>query len=428
MNTAEVRARTDDELQENQDHWRTAWQWLTSDLVFLLLLIACALGYAAYVWLPQAPFNGTVDAYAYSQWLTRARAIPLYSTLSDFGLFELGKSSLFRAILVAAALVGLLRLIERIADLTRDLRGDSVIRNEMRYRVIDLPVTNERIAQQLAKLRFRFTNAHASTLVATRAPWAALASVAFHIGTALALVGALVNLIFGWSHAFIAINTANSSSNEHVSATLLVANQVTNSAEVSINGLPPQRLERGEWVNSGGGLQVQLVELLPELNISANDSNNKPLPISVSSYGAPSNEAVLSFRVGEAERAIAIEPAKLTLLINANANRVRAYSLPGGQLVADQAIDATVVIQNVKLKFSRAASVILSARYSPGNVIALIGLALALMGWVGTRLRPIQRIVVINHADHWVEFYASGRGVRATVRQIVSALQATTTQ
>jgi hypothetical protein len=43
-----------------------------------------------------------------------------------------------------------------------------------------------------------------------------------------------------------------------------------------------------------------------------------------------------------------------------------------------------------------------------------------LPGLIAVTLWPMQRLVVRHHG-HWTEFYASGRGIRRVVRELLSA-------
>ncbi|MCL5994605.1 MAG: hypothetical protein M1546_00945, partial [Chloroflexi bacterium] len=437
---------------EQRDTWRNVWQAVTSDMLLALLCGITAFAWGAMVLLPQAPANGTADPLIYSQWQTQARAAtgPAFDTLSALALFGVTQTLWFRVSLAALLAVAALRLLDRAVQLAHVHHKGDKLRDEERVRVTDQAPTLDQIAAGLRAQHYRVIPSLAlpgtevsvqpsSWVAADRAPWALVLSLLLHTGLLLATLGILITSMLGWDVPRQPMDTespvtlpgtlSRTLSRNSLDVTMQSIDPQQNSATLEVQSvgqtvaLSLGRPAQLTWVPALAVpccLSLRLVEVTPGYRISAANATGKPLTITASSYAEPAFEVMLTFRRDEPGRLIAIEPARMALLISEDdGGRVQVYGLPSGEVLTDTLIRPSIAISDTTLQFKPTTSAIMMASYRPGDVLLWTGGALALIGLAGVAVWPMQRLVVRHHG-HWTEFYASGRGVRKVVRDLIS--------
>jgi hypothetical protein len=306
-------------------------------------------------------------------------------------------------------------------------------------RVTDQAPPLDAIASRLRARRYRVTLAQAPQdadapppgwLTADRAPWALLLSLLLHVGLLLAVLGILVNSTLGWDvpRQPIDADTPVTFPRSQFGLALQAIDVSKNSATFDLQGeRQTVVLPLGQSVPLGGVrsaplsccLTLRLADITPGYRISAADVAGKPLTITASSYADPAREVMLTFRRDEPGRLIAIEQARMALLVSEDkGGRVQVYGLPGGNVLTDTLIRPTVAVSGTMLQFKPTTSAVIAAQYRPGDIPLWVGGVLALIGLVGVVVWPIRRLI-IRHHGHWTEFYASGRGVRQVVRDLL---------
>jgi hypothetical protein len=339
-------------------------------------------------------------------------------------------------ILVALAAVVVLRLLDRIAQFMHTRRAGDALRDEERVRVSDEAPSLEEIAARLRARRYRVQSSLATFqvdshwLTADRAPWAFVLSLMLHVGLLLAALGILANGMLGWDAPRQSIDAE--SATRLPDGNLTMALQAVDVEQGSATVLLPDEgqtlmLLLGQslplmWVRGlpvPCCLSMQLAEITPGFRISAVDAAGKPLTVTVSSYADPAREVLLTFRRDEPGRLIAIEQARMAVLVSeSDGGRVQVYSLPSSTVLTDTLIRPSIVMSDTTLQFKPTTGAVVAAKYQPGDLALWPGAVLSLIGIFGTVLWPVQRLVVRHHG-HWTEFYASGRGMRQVVKALV---------
>jgi hypothetical protein len=417
---------------------------MTSDVLLAALCAIVALVLLAGYWLPQTPAGGTADALAYGQWQTHAHAAAgvAYDVAFTLGLFSVAQAFWLRLLMAVLVAVLLLRLTDRVARLFAARRPGDALRDEERVRVSDRAPALPNLAAQLRARRYRVVmpadpdSAEMGWLVGDRAPWAEIGSVVLHLGLLIVVAGVLVNSILGWdvTRQQLDADAAGPVTLARGNLSLQLVNIDPNqrNAQLRLRGVAePVVLILGQtvsapWISSAVGslpapccLSLRLTEVTPGFRVSAVNAAGTPLTITASSYANPAPEVLLTLRRDEPGRLAAIEASRLAVLISEdNGGRVQVYGVPSGNLITDTAIQPSLVISNTTLQFKPTLSAAVAAQYRPGDLLLWAGCAGALLGLLGALLWPMQRLIVRRHA-HWTEFYASGRGVRRVVRELL---------
>jgi len=440
---------------EQRDNWRAGWRFFAHDGVLALLCVGLLLATLAYYLLPQSPFDSTADALGFSQWQAQARALTngAFTLLQDLGLFDIVHAGWVRLCLVALFGVLLLRLADRVSHFGLGRSGAVIsaerLHDENRVRVTDHAPSLLVMAEQLRRRHYRvMLDPHSPDqprwLNADRAPRAEFFSILMHTGLLVAGFGMCANVLWGWNdqHIPISSETPIALPNQRFNLQLLAANDPPNTVKVQIDGQAPQILALPATPQASGTLAavsyqsfllqplvLNVAEITPEFRVSATAADKSALPLIVSSYASAQSEAVLTFRSGETERALAIgpEPAKLALLISPIERKpesinalgiVQAFALPSGRVITETAIRPNLVIEGLHINIAPSYGAVIAARYQPGNVWVCLGALIAFLAWLGCWRYPMQRIVARLHTPDWTEFYASGRRVVQVIRDV----------
>ncbi len=457
-NTLPVRVSID--ALEQRDNWRAGWRFFTHDGVLAFLGVGLLVAALAYYLLPQSPFDNTADALGFSQWQAQARALTngAFTLLQDLGLFDIVHAGWVRLCLVALLGVLLLRLADRVSHFGLGRSGFGYnaavtsaeqLHDETRVRVTDHAPSLLVMAEQLRRRHYRvMLDPHSPDqprwLNADRAPRAEFFSILMHTGLLMAAFGMCANVLWGWNdqHIPISSETPIALPTQRFNLQLLAANDPPNTVKVQIDAQPSQILALPTTPQASGTLAaasfqsflfqplvLNVAEITPEFRVSATAADKSALPLIVSSYASAQSEAVLTFRSGETERALAIgpEPAKLALLISPIERKpesinalgiVQAFALPSGRVITETAIRSNLVIEGVYINIAPSYGAVIAARYQPGNLWVCLGALIALLAWLGCWRYPMQRIVARLHTPDWTEFYASGRRVAQVIRDV----------
>lgn len=427
---------------EQRDLWRSIWQVLTSSVVAASLCGVLLLLGIASLTLPQAPPAGTADPVAYSQWQTTAQsqAGPAYALLETLGLFNLSQAVWVRVLMWTLAGVLVARLFDRLIRLAFARRADERLQDEIRLRVSEQAASLPDLAAILRQRRYRVTMPSSGAvddwIRADRVPWAELISVLLHVGLLLALAGAMVNNLFGWSALRLPINASRPLQLPGGFITdqveLLAVSRPDNRATVRFGAASePVTLTQGSSAPApavSGNLfscclSLQLTELTAEYRVAARQANGTPLTIMLSSYAMPATEALLTFRPGETERSFAIADASIGAVVSLRGDEdyARVFTIPDGRVLTESAIQPSLTISTaaglITIEFDARDGAVIAARYQPGAPLLWVGAALALVGFAGALFYPAQYLLIRRH-DAWTEFYASGRRTRELVRAI----------
>ena len=419
---------------EQRDTWRSVWAVLTSDALAASLVAALLFLGAASTALPQAPAAGTADPVAYSQWQAQAQAQAgaAYQAVQALGLFDVARALWVRGLIWVLAAVLLARLADRAFRLAAARRLGGAIQDEQRLRVAERAPGLDRVAADLKARRYRVTCSPGEVqwVRADRAPWAEALSIALHAGALVVLGGVLLNLDQGWQVSRLQVNSdapvALVAGGPAVA--LQAADRAKGEAVFSLAGATsPLTLSVGSSARAAAPagesasccLELKLAGLTTEYLVRADSATGAPVTLTLSSYASPTTEALLTFRPGETERSLAVEPAGMALLVAArnSGDRVQAYAIPSGRLLTDTLVQPSLTISATTLQFAPRSGAIVSASYTPGDPLVWLGAAVAAAGLLGALLYPMQ-VIIVRWRGAWMEFYASGRRVRPVVREL----------
>lgn len=411
---------------ERRDGWRTLWQMIAGDALMLTLCLLVGMGLLASLLLPQSPAAGTADPMLFSQWeaLARLREGALFGLLNGFGLNGAMRAGWWRLALFLLTTVCSLRLFDRILRLIAARRQTIVLRDEARLRVAQDAPALTALAARFRAWGFRIIQTSDDVLLADRAPLAEALSIALHAGVLLACIGLLLNMALGWEAQNRALQAGAATSLPD--GTQLVLSEGADQAGTQII------LQRGETtlamlpLQSGdaNGIHLALRQITPGYRVSATGKDAQPLFIRASNFVSPTAEVLLNLTEASPEQYVALPDARLALAISAGATltepeRVRIFALPSGQVVRETLVQPQLVVGDVTFTFKPARGAVIDASFAPGNVLVYAGLLIALAGFIGVLLRPMQRILVQHHG-HWTEFYADGRGTRNVINKLLA--------
>jgi hypothetical protein len=412
---------------DRRDGWRTLWQVLAGDALMLTLCLIVGMGLLASLLLPQSPAAGTADPVLFSQWeaVARGREGALFGFLNGLELNNVLRAGWWRLALTLLTAVCALRLSDRIARLVAARRQVSMLRDETRRRVAQDAPALPALAAHFGAMGYRTAQPSDDVLLADRAPWAEVFSIAMHAGVLLACIGLLVNAAFGWEAQNRALQSGAATA--LLDGYTLVLNESADEAGSQLI------LQRGETtvatlpLQSGdaNGIHLALRQITPGYRISATATDAQPLLIRASNFISPTTEVLLNLTDANPEQYVALPDARLALAVTAGASpnepaRVRVFVLPSGQVVTETAVQPQLVVGEVTFAFQPARGAVIDASFAPGNGLVYAGLLMALIGFAGVLLRPMQRILVQHHG-HWTEFYADGRGARNVINTLLAA-------
>jgi hypothetical protein len=312
------------------DPWRTIWQVATGDGLLIGLLLATAAGLMATVWLPQV---STADPAAYARWLSEAQARYGGATqaMQALGLFSITRSLGFRALLALVAGILSLRLIEQ-GDRLRSQAQDQ---------------------------------------------WTNLSPLLAQGGALLLLAGLLATHLWGWR-----------------SEELIV--QGGQQVEVPGTGHWVTLDEAGVQVTHSPGIVSSIEAHVPGMRISASDDTGIPLALQRAAEAEPLTQLALAldedryFAIPEAQLVVQLSPQPGETGETASPVLIQIYRSPPGRLETERVVQGNteVTIGSVTLSLTSVPYARVTATFNPGLWPTTIGLALAVMGVLGSVVWP----------------------------------------
>lgn len=412
---------------DRRDGWRALWQVIAGDAMVFALCLLVGAGLLASSLLPQSPAAGTADPVLFSQWeaFARLREGALFNLLNGLELNMALRAGWWRLALALLAAVCSLRLFDRIVRLIAARRQNTALRDETRRRVAQEAPPLAALAARLDGMGFRVVQSSEDMLLADRAPWAEMLSIVLHAGVLLACVGLMLNAAFGWEAQNRALQAGVVTALPDGYALMLNedANQagsqlILQRGETTVATLPLQS-------GNANGIHLALRQITPGYRISAMAKDAQPLLIRASNFVSPTTEVLLNLTEASPEQYVALPDARMALAVSAGATpdqptRVRVFALPSGKVITETMMQSQLVIGDVIFEFKPARGAVVDAAFAPGNWLIYAGLLIALVGFAGALLRPMQRILVQHHG-HWTEFYADGRGARDVINKLLAA-------
>jgi ResB-like family len=407
---------------EQRDPWRLVWRTLTSQVVLWPLIVLTAAAALAIWFLPQLP-AADADLGALNGWNARARALQgkWFDTFNASGLNAVAQSAWPRLVAITLVALAGARLFDRLSRLRRD---DPMLHDETRMRVMDGSPPFALLTTRLQNRGYA-VRALGESLNATRAPHAELPEIAIAAGAVALGSGLLLNIALGWSLiGRVLPPDVPLSVPEGRQLTLAGGTGTTDDISVQLGRADAAQtvaLARGS-TRSVDGVNVTLSDVYRGYRIRAETSAGAPLSLRTSNFVEPETEVLISFGV-DAAASLAAPEAQLVLTLLRGAapqdDQVVFTAVGSAAEISTTQIQPSMMVNDARFVFEPVQSALIDARHDPGNLPALIGAALVLLGAAGSLLWPSRRIVV-RRRDTWTEFYAAGRGVRADVLDITS--------
>lgn len=209
------------------DPWRVAWQIVTGKLALGIILLALALTFGLYAWLPQAPAHGIPSSIAYITWQTTVteRFGSLGSILEKLDLFHIREAAWFRILLALMALLLVARLIDALESLwaRRQIEAPPTrlpalkVDREMEDVLAELRQRRFRLCPlSLPKLTHNTQDAEAvSMVVADRWPLGELGPILIYLGGLILLLGLVITARSSWRSEVISLVAGHTSPIAH---------------------------------------------------------------------------------------------------------------------------------------------------------------------------------------------------------------------
>jgi hypothetical protein len=371
------------QLQRNP--WRASWQFATSDVVLVVLLLGVAVSLSLTMWLPQLPASES----DYARWLseTQARFGPATSTLRALGLLTITRSVGFRLLLALLAGCLLVRSAERLDRLRR---GQSVAEPDADWCELpgcDLP----QVEANLRDHRYRVLQAEDDQFLQfDRWPWADLLPLLAHVGGLLLLVGLLLTHLWGWQVGGLILQPGDRVS---LSDTDWLAWEVG-----------------GSGLRRSKGVIVHVEQRGPGVQASAFDENDRALSLQQVSGADPVTELTLPlvddqyFALPESQLIVRLMPEREDV---ESPLRVQIYRSPPGRLIEESVIKggagSDLEVEGVTLNLVREPYIRVSAAFNPGRWPAGIGLVLLVVGLAGNVSWSPRRFWLRGEGEEMVE-------------------------
>jgi hypothetical protein len=361
--------------QTQRDPWRAIWRVATSDSLLAALLLGIAAGLVITAWLPQMP---AADPVAYAQWRSKAQtrfgeATP---TLQTLGLFTMTSSFGFRAL--SSLLVGclLLRLIENSHQL-RQNQEMATPAGEWRE------FTDVNLADATDELRGRHYRvlSEPPLLQADRWPWADLFPLLIYGSALLLLTGLLITRLWGWR----------------------VEGLIVQSGErVTLPGTE-------EWValdddarsvTHSPGIVTFVEARGPGLQASATDGTGQALPLQQTAESEPVTQMTVAltedqyFAIPTAQLIVRLAPQPGQAIEAHSPALVQVYISPPGRLTTETVVEgeAELIVNEVTLELTSVPYARLTAAFNPGFWPTGAGIALMVVGLLGSVAWPVRRL------------------------------------
>jgi hypothetical protein len=348
------------------------WQFLTSDGVLVVLLLATAASLLLTSWIPQQPAS---DA-DYARWLSRVQtrfdvAVPAMRML---GLFHIIDSLGFRVLLALVSGCLLLRLVE---DADRLWRSREVTEPQGDW--IEVSTRQLRpIVKDLRRRRYRVSKGR-SVLQIDRWPWARLFPLTVHVGALLLLGGLLLSRLWGWQIDGLILQEGERASLPGADNWVALA-------------------ENGDTTVHSSGVVAFSERRGPGVLVRALDGEGQMLQIQLAAEAELSSEAMIALTE---DRYFAIPEVGLIARLTPRSAQaftpvdVQIYRSPPGEMIAETVTEkggeAKLTVEGVHVEFSPAPYALVTAIWNPGRWPAGFGLVLLMAGIAGNLVCPVRR-------------------------------------
>lgn len=394
---------------EIHDSWRTVWRVLSSRATLTLALALVGAGVTALLLLPQAPPDARADPVAYSRWeaLARQREGAFFEVANTIGLNNVVNAAWWRVSLAAGITLCALRLFGQLGDLAFAHRKSMPRFDEERLQVIYDAPPLDALTQALRAQRLTVKPVNETLLVASSPVTATLASMLFHAGVTVLLIGLLVQAVWGWSLSERQLTPAAPLTlPDRRTLVLNEAGQIT----LGNQAIPLPELGVTASLDS---LSVRVRQRLPGYRVSA-ERGGVSLGLLSSSFSPAKPEAFVFFSESENEHFIAAPDGAIALALRQVGTQqpaLEAFALPSGELLLQTEVQPVVKAGAVLFRFDPTTGAVVDVSHYPGLLLLVLGSVLGGLGLLGILLLPSRRLVVQRH-EHWLECYARGRGVR----------------
>jgi cytochrome c biogenesis protein ResB len=367
--------------QASRDPWRAIWEIATSDHWIAILLLSVAVGFAIMAWLPQMP---AADPIAYARWHSemQARFGDTTETMQSLGLLSIAHSYGFRIVAALLTVSTALRSVESGDQLRRRRKVMEPV-GEWR------PLANVQMSDvmdALRRRRFRISNA-APFIQVDRWPWADLFPLLTHVGGLLLLAGLLVTHLWGWRVDDVIV-------------------QGGERVELPYAGAWVALDRDGHHTAHSPRIVTYVEEQLPGLEIRADDGAGHPLLLQQTADAGQVSQLTLPLTE---DQYLAIPAAQLVIRLAAQPGEtadvarrpvlVQVYRSPSGRLVTQTVVapltaeaPTELVVDGVTLALTHMPYARLTAVLNPGLWPTGIGLALLVVGLLGSIAWPVRRL------------------------------------
>jgi hypothetical protein len=363
--------------QAPRDPWRVIWEIATSDHWIAILLLSIAVGLAITAWLPQTP---AADPIAYARWRSemQTRFGDATETMESLSLLSITHSFGFRTLLALLAASMVLRLIETSDQLRR-------------YRKVVEPVGEWRpladvqmssVTQALRRGRYRISDA-APLIQADRWPWADLFPLLIHAGGLLLLVGLLVTHLWGWRADDVIVRGGER-------------------AELPYAGAWVALRSGGHETAHSPRIVTYVEEPLPGLEVRAGDGTGHPLLLQQTADTGRVPQLTLPLTE---DRYLAIPAAQLVVRLAPQPDEiadaaccpvlVQVYRSPSGRLATETVVtevETELAVGDITLALTHTPYARLTAVFNPGLWPTGFGLAILVVGLLGSMAWPVRRL------------------------------------
>ena len=369
--------------EQSPDPWRVAWRFATSNIMLVVLLLGIGLSVTLTAWIPQQP-SFDVD---YARWLSQMQAEFGEATpvLQMLGLFDITSSVVFRGLLAILGGTLLLRVAEGIDRMRKDEdQGEAEAEEEEGWEELgDWEFTNMLDALRGRCYRVRSASCQAQV---DRRPWSLVLPLAAQLGALLLLMGLLLFHVFGWQATDVVLQEGE---------------------RISLRGGGGWlALTDSEELRHDPGVVGFLGARGPGIVVEAVDAESEPLGLLLKPDSEPEHTLRIAltgdtyFAIPEAELVVRLSPRSGEAYARTD---VQIYGSPTGEVVAERVTDkgghGVFEVADVTLTFTAAPYARATAVHNPGRLPAAGGLAVLILGLVGSLVWTERRFWVRESGD-----------------------------
>lgn len=348
------------------DVWNVLWRVATGDALLVAALLGLALCLGILVVVPQTP----AESASAGQWTAQvyARYGPAVGLMEAAGLFDVGRSPVFRVVLALLAFVLVVRGVER----------------------------GEALWGKRARAEGREAGGR---------PWAEVLAMLATAGPLVLLAGLLTSAAWGWQAADLIAPPGGSVT-------------VPGYGEIAVPASAPET-----WAVRAG-LHAYQTGTVPEITVTATGEDGQPSDLLRRPDDDPTPELRIqlddvqtppTFAVPEVEWLVRIAPGPGAAVSADMPLVVQVFRLRTGDLVQEATFDGSsgVVEGDVTLHLTRAPYLHLAAVYDPGYWVKVGGLVVTGLALLGHAVWPTRRTRGEGRVGAGLRYAAGGLGLLA---------------